>query len=84
MCLVFQSEIKEAGGQIKPERSRATVPGELFAQAGKTGNKIKKYRKGMKVIRCVATFYSSFLLTRMTCCYGNNTENTCEYENVPR
>lgn len=63
MCLVFQSEIKEAGGQIKPERSRATVPGELFAQAGEDREQDKKYRKGMKVIRCVATFYSSFLLT---------------------
>lgn len=63
MCLVFQSEIKEAGGQIKPERSRVTVLGELFAQAGEDREQDKKYRKGMKVIRCVVTFYSSFLLT---------------------
>lgn len=65
MCLVFQSEIKEAGGQIKPERSRATVPGVLFAQAGEDREQDKKKinKKEMKVIRCAATFYSSFLQT---------------------
>lgn len=65
MFFVFRSEIKEAGGQIKPERSRATVLGVLFAQSAKDReqDKEKKKKKKMKVIRCVATFYSSFLPT---------------------
>lgn len=45
MRFVFQSEIKEAGGQIKPERSRATLLDVLFAQAGEDGEQDKKEKE---------------------------------------
>lgn len=48
MCFVFQSEIKEAGGQIKAERSRATVLDVLFAQAGEDGEQDKKKKRKEK------------------------------------
>lgn len=49
MCCVFQSQIKEAGGQIKLRRSRATVLGELFLFARTREGKeqdLKKRKKG--------------------------------------
>lgn len=44
MCLVFQSEKKEAGGQIKRERSRDCT-GVLFAQAGEDREQDKKIKR---------------------------------------
>lgn len=60
---MFQSEVKEAGGQIRPGGCRATAASRLFAQAGTDGEHAKKYGEEMKVIRCVVTFYSSFFPT---------------------
>lgn len=48
----------------------------LFAETEETQAR-EKY-EGMEVVRCLTTFHSSFLLTWMTCCYGNNTEHMCE------
>lgn len=81
MCFVsvFSREIKAAGGQGTPGGSRATALDLLFALTGEVGpqDKIEKKKK-MKVIRCVATFYSSFLPTWMTRYHGNNAARTCE------
>lgn len=57
----------------------------LFAQTGedRQQDKMEKKRK-MKVIRCVATFNSSFLPTWMTCCHGNSTSRTCELKKTKK
>lgn len=38
---MFQSEVKEAGGQIRPGGCRVTAASQLFAQAGTDGEHAK-------------------------------------------